>query len=297
MIRTSLTVTLQRRASGVGVALSRMPPAPVEALLIGRPVAEARSLLERLFAVCGKAHTAAFDLALGLETAGSGDLAEEIRVNHLALLFVHLPPLLGLPPNPPPRQELTAAILGQAASLFAAGDLSGWLSSNSGLASLLSRIAAAFAPGEADPALPPLAMGAAPRPGLALNLPAARVAGHPIMRQAAERFGRGPLWQALGLVADLLALGVPERLTAKRLGPGQALAPTARGSCFLTAQARNGQLTHFQRLTPTDDLTTPGGALERALARLDTARIGLAPLVVALLNPCEQVTVTEMADA
>lgn len=297
MIETGLSVTLRRQDGGLRASLSRAPRAPVEALLLGRPVAEARVLLARLFGLCRCAQTGGLDLALGLGAPDPSELAEEIRLDHLAQLFVRLPPLLGLPSSTPPRGDLAPALLGDAAPLFAAGDLFGWLRSGGGVAPLLARIADAFAPGEADPCLPPLAPRAVPRPGAALNLPAARVAAHPVLRRAAARYGHGPLWQALGLVADLLALATPEHLAARRARPGQALVPAARGTYVLTARADGGLLTKLARLTPTDDLAAPGGAVERAFARLDACHADRAPLVMTLLNPCEQFTVTERTHA
>lgn len=292
-----LTIVLARRGDGFDARLARAPAMPVEALLLGRPVAEARQLLGRLFGLCRCAHLGALDLALGLGAPDPADLAAEIRTDHLAQLFVHLPPLLGLAPQAPPRGDLDAALLGGAGERFAAGDLAGWLASAEGVSPLMRRIADAFPPGEADPGLPPLGRGAPPRPGAALNVPAARVATHPMLAEAARRHGHGPLWQALGLVADLLALAVPGHLAARLAAPSCALVPAARGTYALTATASGGLLTGLDRLTPTDDLTAPSGAIERALARLAPSRRSLAPLVVRLLNPCERFQVEEAAHA
>lgn len=292
-----LTILLRRRGDGLEARLARAPAMPVEALLLGRPVAEARQLLGRLFGLCRCAHLGALDLALGLGAPDQASLAAEIRTDHLAQLFVHLPPLLGLAPQAPPRGDLEAALLGGAAERFAAGDLPGWLASGEGVSPLMRRIAEAFPPGEADPGLPPLGRSAAPRPGEALNVPAARVATHPVLAEAARCYGYGPLWQALGVVADLLALTLPGHLAAGLAAPSFALVPAARGTYALTVTASGGLLTRLDRLTPTDDLAAPGGAIERALARLAPSRHCLAPVVVRLLNPCERFQVEEVAHA
>ena len=56
-------------------------------------------------------------------------------------------------------------------------------------------------------------------------------------------------------------------------------------------------VTALSRVTPTDHLLAPGGALALSLARLPAATAGLAAVVVDILDPCVAVSVQELVHA
>ena len=51
-----------------------------------------------------------------------------------------------------------------------------------------------------------------------------------------------------------------------------------------------GRVSAFERVTPTDHLTAPGGVLERSLASLGPDAETKAELLLAILDPCAPVT-------
>lgn len=297
MSNCALSVVLRQSDGRIEARVIRTNGLSVDPLVLGRPVEEAARLLGRVFSLCRHAQSSALTLAIDGQAADVPGLASEIRLDHLAQLFVHLPPLVGLAPQPLPTDQVAQALYGACGHCPAPGELMDWLAGEHGRAPVLRGIADAFAPGEAEPGLPLLSHGAAPQPGQALNVAACRVAGHPVMQVVADRFGLGPLWQAMGLLVELSELDRPGHLRPLRPRPGVALVPAARGTYLLEAQAAEGLLTQLSRLSPTDDLTVANGALERALAALPAHKAHLAPLVIACLNPCEHVVVREECDA
>lgn len=297
MSNCALSVVLRHTEDRLEARLIRTNGASVDPLVLGRPVEEAARLLGRVFSLCRCAQSAALRLAVDNEAADVAGLAAEIRLDHLAQLFVHLPPFVGLASRPLPVHCSTDVLFGAGGHCPAPEELQDWLAGEQGTAPLLRRIADSFAPGEADPGLPLLRAGEAPLPGRALNVAACRVAGHRVMRAVAGRYGHGPLWQAMGLLVELAELDQPGHLKPQRPQAGVALVPAARGTYELRARTSGDLLTHLSRLTPTDDLTVAGGALERALAALPGSKVHLAPLVIACLNPCEHVVVREETDA
>lgn len=56
-------------------------------------------------------------------------------------------------------------------------------------------------------------------------------------------------------------------------------------------------VTALSRVTPTDHLLAPCGALALSLASLPAAKAGLAALVIDILDPCVAVSVQELAHA
>ncbi|NGM47677.1 hypothetical protein G5B31_19265 [Rhodobacter sp. SGA-6-6] len=270
-----------------GPVLRPGPQLPVEAMLLGKPVAEAAGMLPRLFNLCRVAQGMAAFLSLGLPAAG--DLRAEVIRDHLVKLCVLLPRALGMAPLPLPADP--ASLLGRR-GLPADGDPAGW---DSPLAPLAGRIAASFAPGEArSAALPP-----PPSPlaeGAFENSAAGRQAGQPGLKAIEAVCGRGPLWRFFGLVADLEA-AIQGRLPAPTVADGIARVPAARGAYGLRIAQAGGIVTGLHRRTPTDHLLAPGGALIGALAALPAAKRALAPLVVALHDPCIPVTIGEAQDA
>jgi hypothetical protein len=295
-----------------GPTLTAAVPLPVEALVLGRPVAEAAELLPRLFNLCRAAQSMAAKLSLGLPTT-EAPTAEIIR-DHLLKLCITLPQAFGLPPTPipSPRGGGEAQTTGEGASLppcgggmgrgGSAADLlgpDGLAHDPAGiegpLAPLFRHVAKTFPPGIATcPPLPapqePLAEGALE------NSAAGRQSHHPLLRRIEQTHGRGPLWRLAGLVADFEA-ALLDRLPAPTLTGGTATVPAARGSYALRITHQNGLVTGLTRRTPTDHLLAPGGALLQSLASLPPAMHHLAPQVVALHDPCVPVTVREAQHA
>ncbi|GAA0309809.1 HupK protein [Rhodovulum strictum] len=283
-----------------GVRIRPPVPAPVEALLLGRTPLEAAELLPRLFNLCRAAQGMGARLALGLPLGPQDHAALgcEILHEHLARFCVLWPRRLGLPPAPLPGPgALGAAIFGPAARLPDPDDFPRWLAAGAGVAPVLAAIADAFAPGEAVADLP------APRPETLVaalaqeNTPAARNADAPLLSATESRFGRGPLWRALARLADLDALAAGRADLAPRRQGNWVFVPAARGCYALSARVGAGRVTAFARMTPTDHLLAPGGALAQALATLPPARAHLAPLVVDILDPCIAVTIREAQNA
>lgn len=270
-----------------GPVLRPGPGLPVEAMLLGKPVAEAADLLPRLFNLCRVAQGMAARLSLGLPA--TGDLRAEVIRDHLLKLCVLLPRALGAAPLPVPADP---ALLPGSKGFPADGNPAGW---DSPLAPLARRIADAFAPGEAcsgqlPPPPGPLAEGAFE------NSAAGRQAGHPALMAVEAAWGRGPLWRFFGLLADLEA-AMQGHLPAPTAARGIACVPAARGAYGLRIAQAGGIVTGLLRRTPTDHLLAPGGALIRALATLPAPKRALAPIVVALHDPCIPVTVDEAQDA
>lgn len=293
----SATLAIALRPEGAGLAVSLTPPdpLPVAALLLGKPPEEVAALLPRLFNLCGAAQGHAARLALGL--AGEAAPARrEILRDHLAKLCLIWPRLLGLTPQPLPDHwaEGGAPLQGWLWGGAKPADLWPFLTAGQGVAPLLAALGHAFAPGEAVADLPPLT------DPMALtaqeNSPAGRVADDPLMHEAEARFGRGPFWRALGRVVDLhrIAETGPRPETP---APGLALVAAARGTYALSARAEAGMVTALSRVTPTDHLLAPGGALVLSLASLPAAKAGLAALVIDILDPCVAVSVQELAHA
>ena len=263
--------------------LQAPPSLPLARLLIGRPLAEAADLLPRLFSLCRHAQSRAARLSLGLPDAtGEPEARAEMLRDHLARLCQFLPRALGLAPVPPSLAALGAPV---------PDDLPGlprWMR-GPGMAPLLAQaLHSRFAPGEAvTTALPPVGDGAAAlRPDACENSPAGRQAAHPLLQAVEKAFGRGPLWRLLGLVADVAALVAGDLPPAARSADGTATVPAARGIYALRLVQAGGRITGLTRRTPTDHLLAPGGVLLQALASLPARKAGLAPVVLALHDPC-----------
>ncbi|MBL9056027.1 MAG: HupK protein [Rhodobacteraceae bacterium] len=265
---------------------------PLAALLAGRPAAEAAAMLPRLFNLCRMAQGVAARAALGLAPEVSdADLRAEVLREHLVALCVTLPPLLCRAPGRLPAGDVAGTLFGRGLPKGLNG-LAEWLAQGAGCAPLVAALRDALQPGEG--VIAPLPLPPAPfAPGLWENSAAARRADHPLLRAVEGTHGRGPLWRLLGRLADaeaVLAGDLPE----VRVKNGVAIAPAARGQYALRIDTAGGLVTGLQRRTPTDHLLAPGGALEQALA---ASRPALAPLIIALHDPCVPVTVKEVAHA
>lgn len=287
-------VTLLSEARGLRVI--RPTELPLAALVLGRPVAEVAALLPRLFNLCRMAQGLAARMALGLEAGDPAALRDEVLRDHLIRLTVTLPPLLGLPAQAPQGDPLLVLFGASRGVPVDLGGLRAWLAAGQGVAPLVAAIAARFAPGEAAVDLPPVSDATALRVVAVENSAAARQARHPLLAAIAARHGKGPLWRVLGMLADAEA-AVAGRLPAPTLSHGVARVPAARGSYALRITQAGGMVTGIDRVTPTDHLLAPGGALDLALSALPRAKHDLAPLVAALHDPCMAVTVREARHA
>lgn len=284
MTLAAATVTLGPH----GPLLQADAPLPVEALLLGKPLAEAAALLPRLFNLCGMAQGIAARLSLGLDA--TGDPGPEIIRDHLSRLCVILPRAFALPPIPLPADSAALA------TLPAPAGLAGWLAGTAPAAALAAHLDRTFAPGIACtkplPTLPadPLAGGGHE------NSAAGRQSGHPLLAHVEATRGRGPLWRYLGLIADLEA-ALDHRLPPPAVRDGIATAAAARGQYALRLTHAGGLVTGIARRTPTDHLLAPAGPLLQSLASLPTSLHGLAPQVVALHDPCIPLSLREASHA
>jgi hypothetical protein len=305
MTHSSVTITFRPD----GPTLTAGPPLPVEALVLGKPVAEVADLLPRLFNLCRMAQGLAAKLSLDLP-APENPTSEIIR-DHVLKLCIALPQAFGLSPLALPDLAVEAPQLPPRASLPLPGGGSGrgspaiLLGPNGlpsdpddfagPLAPLVQRVARTFPPGIATcDALPeptsPLAKGAFE------NSAAGRQSSHPMLQRIEQTHGRGPLWRLAGLMADLDA-ALQNRLPAPTVTDGTATVPAARGTYALRITHQGGIVTGLTRRTPTDHLLAPGGALVQSLASLPEPLRHLASQVIALHDPCVPVTVREAADA
>jgi len=275
--------------AGEGWRIDRQPGPDLAAHLAGRPVAEAAALLPRLFNLCRMAQGTAARLTLGLPVSGEDTGAEVIR-DHMARLHVTLRQAFGLSPRPLPAA--TPDLFGPSATL--PQNLSGlrdWLAQDHPLAELGRAVQAAFPPGHAvTPALPQPAPLLSP----AENSAAGRQAQHPLMQALEQAGGRGPLCRYIGILADLAAAMTGALPPPRLLADGTAVVQAARGHYFLRIGQTAGRVTTLARLTPTDHQLAPGGALDHALRGLPP---GLAPRLVALIDPCVPVTIAEACHA
>jgi len=276
--------------TAAGPRIRRSADLPLEALLLGRPVAEAAALLPRLFNMCRVAQGSAARMALGLPVLE--DPAAEVLRDHAARLFVSLRLAFGLAPLPLPGLT-PQTLFGPAGALpQTLTDLTDWLQTDLPTAALGRSIAGLFAPGVATTR--PLPLPPAPlTPGAFENSAAARQAGHPLLRALAARDGCGPLWRYLGLLADSGA-ALAGALPPPRMHGDTAAVQAARGTYALRITQAGGLVTGLARRTPTDHILAPGGALEQALTGLPPA---LAPQVIALHDPCVPITVQEAQHA
>jgi hypothetical protein len=262
-------------------------PAAAERLVPGRPASEVADLLPRLFNLCRAAQSQAARLALGLPPGAEDPAAEALR-DHQAKVFVTLRRDFGLPPVVPrPLAPLPSSL----------AELAAWMEAATPEADLARAIRAAFSPGWAVVPRMAFPVGmAAFAPGPFDNSAAGRQAAHPLLAALERLGGRGPLWRYLGLLADAEAAAAG-LLPAPVVGAEGAVVQAARGAYALRIAQEGGVVTAMTRITPTDHQLAPDGPLTRALAALPADRGRLAPLVLALHDPCLPVTVREAGDA
>ncbi|SFI46761.1 hypothetical protein [Albimonas pacifica] len=299
---------------------------PVEPLLLGRAPEEAARVLADVIALCGGAQACAARAAFGLPARPEDEATRraEIRRDHLARLLVLWPARLGLPPCPLPADRLEGGPLTRQA-LFGGpppateAEMLDFLASPRGVAPVFAALAARFAAGEAAVHLPLVCPSSAfQREARVENSVAARRAADPALQAVEFRHGRGPLWRAAARLVDLAAeLDLPAgrpapppegrpdpgpggvggrepgpgsgRLPHVRPHGGSALVEAARGLYAVRARVEDGRVAAFERVTPTDHLTAPGGVLERSLATLGPDAETRAELLLAILDPCAPV--------
>ncbi len=282
------------------------PPLPVERLVLGQPVEDAAALLPRLFNLCrvaqGTAARAAFGLPLNADWQEA--LRAEILREHVVKLCLKWPGLLSMPAVALPRDwtaggaSLRAALFGEAGRLPGLyPDFCAFLSQKAGIGPVLSAIATLFAPAEAcRPVLPRATPTCVFGSGAQENSVAARQADHPVLRAIEEEKGRGPLWSAAAVAYDVEAC-LDGQLAPASITPGRAVVPAARGYYGVSARVEGGRVVDFERVTPTDHLLAKGGSLQHTLATLpDRRAAALAPLLIAILDPCVPVSLTPASD-
>ncbi len=263
----------------------KVQPAALERLLVGRIPEEVAERLPRLFNLCRQAQAQAARLALGLPGQGE-DVASEVIRDHQAKVFVTLRQAFNLAPMAP---RAFVALPGDA------GALAAWMAGPSPEAELARAIDALFPPGIA--VVPALAypIGVAALSDVPYeNSAAGRQAQDPLLAGVEAVRGRGPLWRYLGLLVDARA-AMQGRLPAALVEDGVAVVQAARGAYALRIGQQDGVVTGIERRTPTDQQLAPGGPLERALAALPADKLALAPLVLAVHDPCIPVAVTGIA--
>lgn len=278
---------MKHRAAYSGLQAVRPDPVPVERLLLGRPVTEAVELLPRLFNLCAAAQRVGIRMALGLAVTDQ-DLAglyDDIRRSHALQLGVILPRALGLPAHPAPLDLLETPDLGEQS-------LDDLMTRDSHLGRLLRALDRRFPPGIAVTSVLQTPTHETLFAHTAIeNSVAAHHASALVMRHVEARSGRGPLWRVLGLV-----LGLPPAVCLPPIKPrqGAVIVPAARGQYAIEARAEEGRLTAFRRVTPTDHMLVPSGALDQALANCPAQD---APLLLRIFDPCQPVTLRETAHA
>jgi hypothetical protein len=279
------------------------PGIAVDRLVLGRPVAEVRAVLPRIFSLCRAAQGSAVEAALG-GTADTQGIAAEVLRDHLLKLFVTWPGFFGCSPHPLPA-DWRAGGPGVARAVFGPAGrapdtpaaMNAFLASGQGAAGILAKIDGVFAPGEAAAdGLPFVDRDSFWAKAPAENSVAARHAHRPAMRWIEARAGRGPLWRAAARLWDLEA-ALHGTLPAPETRPGEASVPAARGTYGIRLAVEKGRVAAFARVTPTDHLLAAGGILDRALATLPATKAGLGPLMLDILDPCSPVRLREAAHA
>ncbi|RVT83229.1 hypothetical protein DXV76_13335 [Rhodobacteraceae bacterium CCMM004] len=254
---------------------------PVARLVVGQTAAAAAALLPRIFSLCAVAQGTAARLAFGLPLADDtpAAMAGEALREHVLRLTVTWPALARGTPEP---QALRLSGDALRAALFGDGRLPETLAelrrATDGIAlATLGALDTAFPAGTA-------VATAADDPCIVIRHP-----HHPLLGDIAARCGRGPLWRAAARAVEAEAI-LDGWTPAFDLSDGTARVDAARGRYTVRATVVQGRVTAFARRTPTDALCAEGGVLAQTLATLHDA--ALAPLALAILDPCVPVTLT-----
>lgn len=276
------------------------PAMPVAAMVLGARVEVAAALLPRVFNLCRHAQAQAVALALGHPVPPGGD---EILRDHLLKFFVSWPTHLGQGARKLPAgwardpAAVRVAVFGPAGLPARPAEMTDFLASGQGAAPVLRAIDRAFPGREGVTEALPFADASNLWTGAPIeNSPAARQAHRPALAAVEATHGRGPLWRAAARLFDIAALLDNTLPPPESPAPGEALVPATRGLYGLRLRVRDGIVTAFARVTPTDSLLVPGGVLAQSLASLDAARAGQAALLLDILDPCAPVTLTLEAE-
>ena len=292
---------MEAEATYPALRVAIAPGLAVDRLVMGKPVDEAADLLPRLFNLCrvaqGTAARAVFGLPL--QSGWQAALRAEILREHVLKLCLKWPGMLSIPAIALPRDwmagdpALQVALFGPTRRMPATyAGFRAFLDTPDGVAPVLRAIARLFGPGEAcRPALPIATPDTLFEKNAQENSVAGRHATHPVLRGIEAEIGRGPLWSAAAVGYDLEAC-LDGALAPFRLATGHPVVPAARGFYGVTARVEQGRVVAFERITPTDHLLAPGGALQHTLATLPNDRAkALAPLLLSILDPCVPVSI------
>ncbi|MEL7114556.1 MAG: hydrogenase expression/formation protein HupK [Pseudomonadota bacterium] len=281
------------------------PALPVDRLILGKPVEEAAALLPRLFNLCREAQGIAARAAFGLplEDGWQDALRVEIVREHVVKLCLKWPALLSLPAIGLPRDwqrdasALSQALFGPDGALpHDMPSFEAWLRTGHGAGRILCALADVFQPVEAvRTALPTTTPDTVFAAVAQENSVAARRTSHPVLQGIEAHWGRGPLWSATAVAVDLAAYLDDAEPRVSR-GSHQAVVTAARGLYGVRAHIEDGTIRAFERITPTDHLLAPGGALQQSLDSLPAEKRALAPLLVSLLDPCFPVSLEQATE-
>ena len=280
------------------LTVTRPAPVPIERLVLVRDVDEVIATLPRIFNLCRAAQETALRLAFDRPASMDG-IAEEILREGMMRLCVMWPQMLGLTPARPDMQAPRRALFGDVGAFpGTVAAFQAFLASDQGVAPVLRAINNRFAPGVAAVSgLSDVTDATVMDAGAVENSPALRHADHPVLTHIAQTHGRAPLWRAVARVLDVQSalLGT---VPAMRMGAdGVAIVPAARGVYAVRARTDGGRVTAFSRITPTDHMLATGGAIDQTLDSLSNGQRGLAPLALALMDPCVPLTIKGLEDA
>jgi hypothetical protein len=304
-----LVVRLSRRDGALRVKIARPAPLATDRLFLGRAPEDVARLAPLIWNACPGAQAAAARVALGLpvEAATQARVNAEALREHALALCLRWPEALGLADArgalaDTARVEADPEAAGRLrAAVFAPFDrapanwarMRDWMAAGATSAARCAAEAlgwqAAWARGEAplfDPAAPPDWPAPLQRGRAADNGLAGLLADAPLMGEIEALRGRGPLWRMAARLLDFdRLLGEPD----SPLLPNGAVR-TARGLMLARARVEGARVTRFERLSPTDFLLAPGGALDAAMGALpaepDAPLAAAARLTLALLDPC-----------
>lgn len=284
------------------------PMLPAGEMVIGMTPHDAAEFLPRVFNLCRAAQSLAVCAALGLPVsdAAEAELAQDILRDHVVKIALKWPAYLGLPPLAlPPAWQSNSQLLrqtlfgptGQLPSRLDGFDL--FLDQGQGIGSVLSHLRQVFMRGEACTGRLPLVTSTS---AFALtcqeNSVAARQAARPVMAQIENAYGRGPFWRATAIAYDIESCLEGTLPALERPRKGAVAVPAARGIYTVDATLKDGRVTTFRRVTPTDHLLVKDGVLDQSLAKfLGRKDSATAKLLLDILDPCVPVQIEEVSHA
>ena len=305
-----LTVTLSWRDGRRRTNIDAPPRVSLARLLAGKPAAEAARLAGLVAESCATAHEAAARAAFGLapRPADGRRMAAEALREHAARCLVGWPVALGMPRATPPEDcaetcrgaaALEAALFGDGGLPDRIDALDAWMRRGETTpARVLDHVwrrwdgrwgradLPLWRPGETAAAID---FDEAELDGAPFDISvAARVADCRLMREVEARRGRGLAWRLLARLvdADRLLRGLRDEgplCGSQPLGSGLGAAEAAGGAVLACASLRDGRVTGFAQLTPTDCALHPEGLLRRMLDSLPQKRAAPAAALPAMV--------------